>query len=134
VNTELLTRIEAARFLQATYRLRVTNASLATMATRGGGPRFIKQGRYAYYIKVHLAEWAEARFSGILDSTSTPHHRNAHPFFQYQPDYGDLPNDTDPRMTGDARFDEIACLLDEELDGPMPKDKIFQRKQIVDTL
>jgi hypothetical protein len=107
MNTEIFTRAQAARFLQSLYGLRVTKGSLATMATRGGGPRMIKFGRYAHYRKSDLIDWARSRCSGLLDSTSTPHNHETGKLFVYEEDGDDLPDAFDRRHTGDARFDEV---------------------------
>src|ERR1700744_5747927 len=105
---EIMDRPQAARFLQTAYCLRVTKESLATMATRGGGPPMFKIGRYARYLKSDLIKWAARRCSGVLDSTSTPHNRNTGRLFDYAEDMGDLEDDTDDcRKTGDPRFDEM---------------------------
>lgn len=66
-----MTRREAAVFLKAKYNLRVTENSLATMASRGGGPKMLKIGRYVYYRREDLVEWVASRCSGLLDSTSS---------------------------------------------------------------
>jgi hypothetical protein len=106
---EIFTRTQAARFLQS-HGLRTTAASLATMATRGGGPRFLKFGRYAQYRRCDLLEWMRLRCSGLLDSTSTPPSSNAVSLFAYEPDNGDLADAWDYRNTGDRFFDEVTRL------------------------
>lgn len=111
---ELLDRPAAARFLKSLYDLRVTAGSLATMATRGGGPRMIKFGRYARYRKADLIDWVRLRSSGLLDSTSSPHNTDSGGLFDFQEDCGDLLEHLDLRDTGQADFDEITRLLEEE--------------------
>jgi hypothetical protein len=106
---EILTRKEAARFLRSQFGLRTTAASLATMASRGGGPRFIPIGRYRNYLKRDLMEWACQQCSGFLDSTSTPPNNSAAALFLYEEDLGDL-TAFDYRKTGDPYFDEITRL------------------------
>ncbi len=96
---DIFTRTQAARFLQS-HGLRTTAASLATMATRGGGPRFLKFGRYAQYRRCDLLEWMNLRCSGLLDSTSTPSNGNTDGLFAYEPDNGDLEDEWDYRNTG----------------------------------
>ncbi|HEU4550459.1 MAG TPA: hypothetical protein VFS01_12240 [Rhizomicrobium sp.] len=116
MTTEIFTRPEAARFLQSQYGLRVTKASLATMATRGGGPRMMKFGRYAHYRRCDLIEWVRSRCSGLLDSTSTPRNDDTGGLFIYEEDNGGLEDSFDYHNTGDARFDEITRLEENGLD------------------
>lgn len=106
---ELLTRAQAARFLQS-YGMRTTTASLAVMSTRGGGPVFFKIGRYVYYRKTDLLDWVRLRCSGPLDSTSTPSNGNLGGLFVYEPDNGDLEDEWDYHNTGDRFFDEVTRL------------------------
>jgi hypothetical protein len=43
---------------------------LATLASRGGGPRFVKFGRKPLYDEDELLAWAEGRLSQPVSSTS----------------------------------------------------------------
>lgn len=108
--TEIMIRKDAARFLRSQYGLRTTAASLATMASRGGGPRITKMGRYANYQKRDLIEWACLQCGGFLDSTSTPPNNSAAALFLYEEDLGDLEDSWDYHNTGDPRFDEVTRL------------------------
>jgi hypothetical protein len=45
-------------------------ATLATLATRGGGPLFVKFGSRALYRRDDLVEWARARLTAPRRSTS----------------------------------------------------------------
>ena len=58
--TEYLTRKEASAYLRE-RRLKVSDATLATMASRGGGPAFVKFGQRALYTAQWLDEWVESR-------------------------------------------------------------------------
>ena len=56
----LLSRIQAAQLL--TERgLTTAPATLARLASAGGGPVFIKYGRWARYDEAELLRWAEGR-------------------------------------------------------------------------
>jgi hypothetical protein len=44
--------------------------TLATLATRGGGPRFRKYGRYPVYRWGDALAWAKSRLSAPVNSTS----------------------------------------------------------------
>ncbi len=101
-------RDEAARLLQS-HGLRTTTASLATMATRGGGPRYFKVGKLCMYLLSDLETWVAQRTTGLLDSTSTT--GGTHVDNPLQPDY-EL--DADLFITGHPAFDEITRLLDRE--------------------
>jgi hypothetical protein len=48
----------------------VKSKTLATKATRGGGPPFQKFGRYPLYIWGDALAWAESRLSAKMRSTS----------------------------------------------------------------
>lgn len=63
------TRREAAEFLQA-HGFPVAAGTLATKATRGGGPPFIKFGNAVLYEEEALLAWAEARLTPPRRSTS----------------------------------------------------------------
>ena len=101
-------RNEAARFLRANG-LRTTPASLATMATRGGGPPYFKIGKHCLYWQIDLEIWVEQRCTGMLDSTSTSQGKRFDDLFEQEQDLDDFPFDT-----GQPHFDEITRLLSEE--------------------
>ena len=64
MDTPYLTRCEAAEYT------RTPLATLETMATRGGGPPFLKRGRRVLYRKEDLDRWLWS--SGLRMSTSDP--------------------------------------------------------------
>jgi hypothetical protein len=49
---------------------RISPATLATRATRGGGPKFRKFGRHPLYKWGDSLEWARSRLSPLVSSTS----------------------------------------------------------------
>lgn len=104
----LLRRDQAAQHLQS-YGLRTTKESLATMATRGGSPPYIKIGRYCMYPLAELDKWVAQRSTGLLDSTSTLHGRSVDELFEQHPEAEDISFET-----GHPGFDEITKLLMEE--------------------
>jgi hypothetical protein len=61
-------RLLAQRLQAAGYR--VAESTLATMAVRGGGPRFSKFGPYTSYLWGDALDWAEARLTDPRTSTS----------------------------------------------------------------
>jgi hypothetical protein len=126
----IFTRAEAARFLKS-YGLRTTTGSLATAATRGGGPRFLKFGRYAHYRKCDLLDWMRLQCSGLLDSTSTPPNEDTGGMFGYTADNGDLLDGRDYRNTGDPYFDEVTRLEKRALDALI--DAAGEKYQYFDT-
>lgn len=64
-----LRRDQAAKYLQERYGA-YTSETLAKLATVGGGPPFIKFGRFPLYRPELLDEWAKARMSKLVHSTS----------------------------------------------------------------
>jgi hypothetical protein len=66
---ERLRRADAAAFLTAAG-FPTSPATLATKATRGGGPPFSLFGRLPLYRRADLLAWATARTSGPFGSTS----------------------------------------------------------------
>lgn len=101
-------RADAARFLQANS-LRTTAASLATMATRGGGPPYFKIGKHCFYWQIDLEMWVEQRCTGLRDSTSTSQGKRIDDLIEQDQDLDDVPFDT-----GQPGFDEVTRLLSEE--------------------
>jgi len=64
-----LRRAEAAEYLQARYGAYKTQ-TLAKLAVEGSGPRFRKMGAFTYYLPADLDEWAAARMSAPVKSTT----------------------------------------------------------------
>jgi len=72
----LLRRTAAAEALrQAGYP--IARATLATLASRGGGPPFRRFGRVPLYEWPELLRWAESRLSNPIRSTSEGEVRRA---------------------------------------------------------
>lgn len=61
---QYLTRKEAATYLKE-KRLKISDATLATMASRGGGPMFVKFGQRALYTAEWLDQWVESRLQPV---------------------------------------------------------------------
>jgi hypothetical protein len=68
----LLRRKQCAEALSA-RGFPVAEKTLASMATRGGGPRFHKFGNRVIYRWSDALEWAEARLGSPRHSTSETH-------------------------------------------------------------
>lgn len=103
-------RHQAAKVLQS-RGLPTTSGSLATMATRGGGPPFFKIGRYCMYRLSDLDAWIALRSSELLDSTSCtrgPKVDLNDIFYEV----GEL--EEYPIYSGQLKFDEITRLRQEE--------------------
>jgi hypothetical protein len=62
-------RPSAAHFLTENG-YRTSLSTLATMATRGGGPPFRRFGRKPLYDEGELLDWARSRLSAPMRSTS----------------------------------------------------------------
>jgi hypothetical protein len=65
-----LRRAEAAAYIRETYRLPCAERYLAKLAVTGGGPAFRKASRWPIYDRADLDEWAKARISPRVHSTS----------------------------------------------------------------
>jgi len=64
-----LRRNQAAEFLTANG-YPTAAATLAKLASIGGGPQFVSYGRWPMYAPAALLEWARARTTGPRRSTS----------------------------------------------------------------
>lgn len=64
-----LRRREAAAFLTS-EGYPTANSTLAKLASIGGGPKFVKYGRYALYESDDLLAWAKDRAGEKVASTS----------------------------------------------------------------
>jgi hypothetical protein len=69
-NPEMLLRREDAARKLTEAGFPISKATLATLATRGGGPRFARFGRRPLYKYEDLIAWAEGRLSSPMGSTS----------------------------------------------------------------
>jgi hypothetical protein len=69
LDIQYFTRVQAAKFLNE-RGFPVTETTLATKNSRGGGPRYFKFGKYALYTGADLLEWATAGM-GVSSSTAT---------------------------------------------------------------
>jgi hypothetical protein len=63
-------RREAAAYVRDSYKQPCAAATLATYASRGGGPRFYKAGNAAIYDLKDLDAWALARMGAPVENTS----------------------------------------------------------------
>jgi hypothetical protein len=70
-NTYLSRRAVAAALTDSGFPVAAT--SLATYATRGGGPAFQKFGKKPLYRWADALEWAQSRLSKPVHSTSELH-------------------------------------------------------------
>lgn len=70
LNKPRLRRVEASRYLEVMHGITLAPATLATMATRGGGPAFQKINRTPLYPRTALDEWAARKLGPLIASTS----------------------------------------------------------------
>ena len=71
---EYLRRGQAAAYLQERFGA-FTAETLAKLACVGGGPKFRRMGRFPYYTRADLDEWARSRMSPPVSSTSELGHQ-----------------------------------------------------------
>lgn len=60
---------QAAEYLKMRYGA-YTVETLAKLACIGGGPKFRRMGRFPYYTRTDLDDWAYSRMSPPVSSTS----------------------------------------------------------------
>ena len=60
-NPKLLTREEAAQRARDVHGVKLSSATLATLASRGGGPGYLRFGRRALYEPAAFDGWIESR-------------------------------------------------------------------------
>ena len=65
-----LTRKEAALYLTKHHNVRRTHMTLATYASKGGGPVYHKIGRNVFYDRDELDAWVASKTSAKFRSTS----------------------------------------------------------------
>ena len=65
-----LRRRAASEYLQSSWGISCRPATLAKLATIGGGPRFAHFGRWPVYDVKELDQWVLSRLSGLKSSTS----------------------------------------------------------------
>ena len=76
MTTEYLRRAQAGEYLKSKWGA-FCAGTLATLAVRGGGPRFQKMGRYPVYTREALDEWAASRLSRPVANTAEARAANA---------------------------------------------------------
>ena len=69
METRYLRRDEAAQYLQERAGA-YTAATLAKLATVGGGPKFRHLGRFPVYTPEALDEWLESKIGPVVSSTA----------------------------------------------------------------
>lgn len=67
-----LRRWEASEYLTAKHGVRIAPATLAKLASTGGGPAFNRAGRIPLYPTDELDRWAQERIGRLVRSTSEP--------------------------------------------------------------
>lgn len=67
---KLMTRKDAARYLASRYGISMSPLTLDTYASQGGGPKYVKFGRRAYYETADIDSWVSGRLSRKFASTS----------------------------------------------------------------
>lgn len=69
-HVRLLRRRDAAAYVRMRWGFPCSNAWLAKLACVGGGPRFLRAGRFPIYHRQDLDIWAQSRMSKLVHSTS----------------------------------------------------------------
>jgi hypothetical protein len=75
-NLDTMLSAEQLAALLSSMGFKVTPATLATLRSRGGGPKFAKFGRTPLYRWGDALDWAQSRCSPVVENTSQlPHHK-----------------------------------------------------------
>jgi hypothetical protein len=61
---------EAAAYIEDTYNQPCAKATLSTLRSRGGGPRYYKAGSAVLYAVEDLDQWALSRMGEPVENTS----------------------------------------------------------------
>ena len=69
-----LRRWEASEYIELVHGLTVAAATLAKLASVGGGPGFHRVGRVPLYPRDELDRWAEQKLGRIVKNTSEARH------------------------------------------------------------
>jgi len=64
-------RHEASSYLKQKWGIDRKPSTLAKLAVQGGGPRFVKAGRFPLYPENELDMWARRMISPLYTSTSS---------------------------------------------------------------
>ena len=70
VSIHYLTRKEAARYIAKVIGRPMSHMTLATLASKGGGPLYCKIGRQTFYEIEDLVAWVDAHRTRKYKSTS----------------------------------------------------------------
>lgn len=65
-----LTRIKAAEYINNMTGIQTTHKSLASMSTRGVGPKFQKFGSHVLYEIADIDAWIQSKMSKKVEKTS----------------------------------------------------------------
>ncbi len=65
-----LSRRNASIYLREEHGIIRKPSTLATYATKGGGPAFQKDGKFPLYTTQSLDDWVEAQLSPVVTSTA----------------------------------------------------------------
>jgi len=65
-----LRRWEAAEYLETVHGITIAVATLAKLASVGGGPAYHKSNRTPLYPRDELDRWAAERLGNLINSTS----------------------------------------------------------------
>ena len=67
---KLMTRKETARHIKTHFGITMSPLTLDTLASQGGGPKYVKWGRRAYYEAADIETWVRSRISPKFASTT----------------------------------------------------------------
>jgi len=71
-SARLFRRADAAEYVRSRYGFPCSKQWLAKLATTGGGPVYMKAGKFPVYAVEDLDAWAQARLSAPMRATGIP--------------------------------------------------------------
>ena len=69
-HTRLMTRKQVPKYVEKVFGIRLSHLTLDTLASQGGGPRYLKFGRRAYYESADVDDWIRSRMTAKFSCTS----------------------------------------------------------------
>jgi hypothetical protein len=69
-HTRFMTRKQVPVYVAKTFGILLSHLTLDTLASQGGGPKYVKFGRRAYYEPVDVDAWVKGRTTRKFSSTS----------------------------------------------------------------
>lgn len=70
IHNRLMTRKQVPNYVEKVFGIRLSHLTLDALASQGGGPRYLKFGRRAYYESADVDDWIRSRMTAKFSCTS----------------------------------------------------------------